>query len=592
MPGIPLHHMYRALDRLSKAKEEIEMGLFEYNYIRTNKAVEVVFYDLTTIHFESQLADEELRDFGFSKAGKYNEVQVVLGMIIDANGMPVGYELHKGNTYEGHTIAETLEKIKKRFRIKRVIIVADRGLNNKDGLNKIKEAGCGYIMAAKIKGASAALQKKVFAEDGFIPIHDKNGNLELRYKVMEHENIFKDENGMRHVLQENMVVTYSPKRAKKDKSDRERIIDKAKKLLETPGLIDSTNKRGGRKYVDQTNKDRDKPTYTLAEGKIENDSKFDGYYAIQTSEKSMNAAEVMDRVLDVYKKSFFKQIAFSAIIGLISMILIFVLVFAAVMFTVVPMIIGNVNEETMVFGLFFALIAVMLPLYMIWNATASSGHILLSRQAFCGQRVKLPLSKLPKVVLRVIGVTIAQILLSLPFIAVCLVCVYFLFEFNINTLLFNSLAVMSFFSSTAWIALAITTALAYVVYSNIFALSVPVAVFERRSFFGAVQRSWALIKGKFWEILGLRMLWFIIVSIFNYSAQGIWGIISGVFAVSPMYVFIGGMVSALMMIVIAIVMAPLSGIFPAILYFNQRIKREGLDIEMGLERLYFNRAQS
>ena len=112
MPGIPLHHMYRALDRLSKAKEEIEMGLFEYNYIRTNKAVEVVFYDLTTIHFESQLADEELRDFGFSKAGKYNEVQVVLGMIIDANGMPVGYELHKGNTYEGHTIAETLEKIK------------------------------------------------------------------------------------------------------------------------------------------------------------------------------------------------------------------------------------------------------------------------------------------------------------------------------------------------------------------------------------------------------------------------------------------------------------------------------------------------
>ena len=159
MKSIPLHHMYRALERLSKAKTEIESSLFEYNYIRVNKSVEVVFYDLTTIHFESQLADEELRDFGFSKAGKYNEVQVVLGMIIDSSGMPVGYELHKGNTYEGHTIAGTLEKIKKRFSITRVIIVADRGVNYKDGLNKIKEAGCGYIMAAKIKGAALSSPK-------------------------------------------------------------------------------------------------------------------------------------------------------------------------------------------------------------------------------------------------------------------------------------------------------------------------------------------------------------------------------------------------------------------------------------------------
>ena len=150
MPSIPLHQMYRALDRLSSQKEEIERGLFEYNYVRTNKSVEVVFYDLTTVHFESQLADEELRDFGFSKAGKYNEVQVVLGMIIDSGGMPVGYELFKGNTYEGHTIVETLDKIKKRFRITRVIIVADRGLNYKDGLLKIKKAGYGYIMASKI----------------------------------------------------------------------------------------------------------------------------------------------------------------------------------------------------------------------------------------------------------------------------------------------------------------------------------------------------------------------------------------------------------------------------------------------------------
>lgn len=305
MPEIPLHQMYRALEYLSSAKEEIEKELFEYNYVRANKTVEVVFYDLTTLHFESQLSDDELREFGFSKAGKYNEVQVMLGLIIDSNGMPVGYELLKGNTYEGHTIADVIKKIQNRFKISRLIIVADRGLNNKDALNVIKEAGCGYIMAAKIKGASAKLQKKVFDEEGFVDLCNKEGNLELRYKVMTHENVFKGESGEKHTLQENMVVTYSPKRAKKDMSDRERMVAKAEKLLEEPGLIASTNKRGGRKYIDQTNKDTDKdkekPAYNLAIDKIEKDAKFDGYYAIQTSEKTMSATEVLDAYHTLWK---------------------------------------------------------------------------------------------------------------------------------------------------------------------------------------------------------------------------------------------------------------------------------------------------
>ena len=189
MNKIELQHMYRALDKLSEQKEEIERELFEYNYVRINKKVEVVFYDVTTIHFESVNADE-LRDFGYSKNGKFNEVQVMLGMIIDANGMPVGYELFKGNTFEGKTIVKILEKIKKRYKINRVIIVADRGINIKGNLNQVKEAGYGYIMAAKIKGADAALQKKVLADDGFINVNDEKGNMVLRYKIIEHENKF------------------------------------------------------------------------------------------------------------------------------------------------------------------------------------------------------------------------------------------------------------------------------------------------------------------------------------------------------------------------------------------------------------------
>jgi len=201
--------LYRALDYLSDKKDEIETGLFQYNYIRANKKVDVVFYDVTTVHFESTLADE-IRDFGFSKVCKFNEVQVVMGMIIDSDGLPVGYELFQGNTFDGKTMVGALENIKKRFGINRVIIVADRGLNSKGNLNLIKQAGYGYIMASKVKGASKVLQTAILADENFTNIFDQNNELKLRYKIIEHENIFTDENKHLHRLPENIVVILIP----------------------------------------------------------------------------------------------------------------------------------------------------------------------------------------------------------------------------------------------------------------------------------------------------------------------------------------------------------------------------------------------
>lgn len=288
--GIPLQHLYRALDVLSEKKEAIEAGLFEHNYVRANKKVDVVFYDVTTVHFESVNADE-IRDFGFSKNGRFNEVQVVLGMITDADGMPVGYELFKGNTFDGKTMIRALGNIRKRFGINRVVIVADRGINSKDNLNLIKAAGYGYIMAAKIRGAGAALRGEALSGEGFTDVTDEKGELAFRYKVIGHENIFTDAVGVRHELSENVVVSYSPARAKKDKADRERLVEKANRLLERPGQITASNKRGGRKYIGRTGKAKEE--YVLDTGKIEQDAMYDGYYAIQTSEKMMAAADVM-----------------------------------------------------------------------------------------------------------------------------------------------------------------------------------------------------------------------------------------------------------------------------------------------------------
>lgn len=287
-----LHQMYRCLDKLADSKEIIEDELFFENYTKVGNKVDVVFYDVTTFAFESVIADE-LKNFGYSKACKFNEVQVVMGLLIDSNGLPVGYELFSGNTFDGKTMVKALENIKKRFGINRVVIVADRGLNSKGNLCLIKEAGYGYIVASKIKTMNDEIKAKIFKESNYITVSE-----EFKYKTIAYTNIFIEDK-KKHCLQENLIISFSQKRANKDKADRERLIEKANKLLQNPEYIEQNNKRGGKKYLKETQKS--KSTFILDEQSIEKDSKFDGFYGIQTSEKEMSATDIMDAYHTLWK---------------------------------------------------------------------------------------------------------------------------------------------------------------------------------------------------------------------------------------------------------------------------------------------------
>lgn len=283
---ISLQHLYRALDRLAANKEFIESFLFGENYLKVNRSVDIVFYDVTTFAFQS-INTDEIRNFGFSKDCKFHEVQTVMGLIIDADGMPIGYELFPGNTFDGKTMVHALENIKKRFGIRKVIIVADRGLNNKDNLLQIRNAGYGYIVASRIKNMSSAVTEQILNAEGYIIINET-----FRYKILNHTNTFKDKDGVLHNLEENLIVSYSEARAAKDRSDRQRLIDKAEKLLSKPEIIGAGIKRGGRQYI--KSKKKQEKEYVLDTAAIEKSRRFDGYYGIQTSEKLMSAKDVTD----------------------------------------------------------------------------------------------------------------------------------------------------------------------------------------------------------------------------------------------------------------------------------------------------------
>lgn len=296
LPAVELHHLYRSLDILCNNKEMLEEEMFYKNCHIFNMKVDVVFYNVTTFYFESIKADT-LRDFGFSKDGKFKEVQVVMGLLVDCEGRPIGYELFSGNTFDGNTLEAALEKLEKRFGLRKVIIVADRGVNSKLNLKRIADKGYTYIVASRIKSMKKSIQEEIFETSGYTELQFDQEE-KIRYKVIDYINQVK-ENGKTYKLPEKLIVTYSPARAKKDRADRERLIEKAKILLEDKARIRASNKRGGKKYL--KNVGAEKADWILDEQAIAKDEKFDGYYGVQTSERELKVQDALEAYHTLWK---------------------------------------------------------------------------------------------------------------------------------------------------------------------------------------------------------------------------------------------------------------------------------------------------
>lgn len=130
---IPSHYFYRTLDVLSKEEELIKNHIFTHQHNLFSTVLDVVFYDVTTLYFDSQVEQEKaLRQKGYSKDGKAHKTQVVLGLLVDKNRNPISYQIYQGNTYEGGTMIDALKEMRNQFNIDRVIAVADSAMIDKD----------------------------------------------------------------------------------------------------------------------------------------------------------------------------------------------------------------------------------------------------------------------------------------------------------------------------------------------------------------------------------------------------------------------------------------------------------------------------
>jgi hypothetical protein len=132
--SIDVQVIYRYLDKLHKSqKEEVQKISYEHTLTVLNNEISVVFYDVTTIYFQADNEDE-IRKRGFSKDGKHQKPQIVLGLLTSAGGYPLAYEIFEGNKFEGHTMLPVIDTFKEKYELEKLVITADSGLMSKQNI--------------------------------------------------------------------------------------------------------------------------------------------------------------------------------------------------------------------------------------------------------------------------------------------------------------------------------------------------------------------------------------------------------------------------------------------------------------------------
>ena len=281
---LELHQIYRSLDYLYQNQEPIKQLIYSKGRNLFNQKLDLVFYDVTTFYFDSDVEDG-FREKGFGKDGKIGNTIVAFGLLIDQNKQPVGYEVYHGKQYEGHTFSDAIARLKEKYQIDKVICVADTGMMNQDNLEEIQEAEYEYIFGERLKNLTQGIQNEILDLSYYqtIKVDDitNNEEIEIKYYVTGYKN-------------RKLITTYSTKRAAKDKAEREEKIEKAKVFINNPGTL---GKKAKTFYLKKEGKD----SYSLDEEKIKRSERFDGFMCIATNNKELPIAQILGAYKQLYK---------------------------------------------------------------------------------------------------------------------------------------------------------------------------------------------------------------------------------------------------------------------------------------------------
>lgn len=267
--------IYRYLDKLHKTqKRTVQQISYNHTLSIMDNDIKVVFYDVTTVYFEIEQEDD-LRKPGFSKDGKHQNPQIVLGLLVGPGGYPLAYEIYKGNKFEGDTMLPVINLFRRKYKIKKLVVVADAGLLSNKNIVSLQQNKYEYILGARLKNEPAVIKKQILA------LKLANGSSCL---------IDKDEHNY-------LIISYSELRAKKDNANRIKGIKKLEKQIKTNKLTKAQiNNKGYNKFL----KMEGEISVALDTSKVEEDKLWDGLKGYITN-TSLSKEEVIENYKQLWQ---------------------------------------------------------------------------------------------------------------------------------------------------------------------------------------------------------------------------------------------------------------------------------------------------
>jgi transposase len=280
------------MDAIESLGDEIQKQAFISAQKASGAQVDCIFFDVTTLYFESTVQDE-IKEFGFSKDQKHHQIQIVLALVVDSNGLPIAYDVFKGNLAETKTLIPVLEGLRSRFSIKNVAVICDRGMASKANVEALQGAAFQFVIATKLRGMSKSLK-----------INDLSTYSDLYQQGLSEEDDKVLVRTMAHPQYKDtlLIATHSSARARKDKDDRDRLIEKLRKKLsgddDGASIKKIISNSGYKKFTDV----QEGSSVRIDEEAIDEDTLWDGFHGIAVSNGSkMSVNEALSRYRDLWR---------------------------------------------------------------------------------------------------------------------------------------------------------------------------------------------------------------------------------------------------------------------------------------------------
>jgi transposase len=278
---LSLHHLYRAMAFLGEMtddqrdcptfaarcmKDIIEEDLF---LARRDlfTGLDVIFFDTTSLYFEGE-GGETIGVFGHSKDHRPDLHQMVVGVVLDDQGHPVCSELWQGNAADVKSLIPVLKRLRNRFHIGQICIVADRGMISAEVLNYLEQEGIPYIIGARMRAAKEIREDVLSRAGRYHEVYPEGKASKDPAPLMVKEVLVKDN---------RYIVCLNTRQARKDAADRQAITDALReKLAENPKSL--VGNKGFRKYLKM-----DRDTVTINQEKLDEEARYDGKWVLKTN---------------------------------------------------------------------------------------------------------------------------------------------------------------------------------------------------------------------------------------------------------------------------------------------------------------------